>query len=210
MERFYTTDQVAKFCNVSRGSVVRWIREGKLKAAVTMGGHHRIFDEDIVELLKSLGFPVPAAIDLTQPKSLVKALIVEDEESMRRLLRVFLKQHFPNFQIDEAVDGFEAGLKIQRSRPDLVLLDIWLPGQDGIAVCKLIRRIPELAHITIIAMTGVCDESLRERALEAGVNHFLWKPYELDELRDLIEKKLKIASSFQKDDKSGENLSNAA
>ena len=206
MERFYTTDQVAKFCNVSRGSVVRWIREGKLKAAVTMGGHHRIFDNDIVELLESLGFPVPTAIQQAQKKSPIKVLVVEDEESMQKLLRNFLNQSFPDFQVEEALDGFEAGLKTQRLRPDVVLLDIWLPGQDGIAVCKLIRRIPELSHVVIIAMTGVYDESIRVKSLAAGVDDFLWKPYELDELRRIIEQRLKMKGS----QKYGEDLSNAA
>ncbi len=210
MERFYTTDQVAKFCNVSRGSVVRWIHEGKLKAAVTMGGHHRIFDNDIIELLESLGFPVPAAISQAQKKSSTKVLVVEDEVSMQGLLRNFLTHHFPTFQIEGAVDGFEAGLKIQRFRPDLVLLDIWLPGQDGIAVCKLIRDISEFSHVVIIAMTGVYDPSIRDKALEAGVNDFLWKPYDLDELRQMIEKNFKVPSDLLKKSKPGEDISDAA
>jgi excisionase family DNA binding protein len=183
MEDYYTTDDVAKFCKVSRSSVVRWIHEGKLPAAVTAGGHHRILRADLVKFLETLRMPLPQdelPIDAV-------ALIVEDEEPMRRLLRHFLEKHFPQFQVEESADGFDAGIKIQKFRPILVLLDLRLPGQDGFAICKQIRDLPDFSQTIIIVITGNEDELVRESMLFFGANDYVLKPFEPEVLAGKIE-----------------------
>lgn len=189
MKDFYTTDQVAKFCNVSRGSVIRWIHEKKLNAATTVGGHHRIAREEIIKLLEIMHFSIPA--ELTEGVRPV-ALLVEDDEATRRMLREILESRFPAFQVEEASDGFEAGLKIQKFRPKLVLLDIRLPGQDGLEVCRLIRNFPELRDMVIIAISGIQDSEVRKSILELGANDFIPKPFDYEALCQKIENYLKL------------------
>ncbi len=147
MAEYYTTDEAAKLCKVSRSTVFRWIQEGKLTASVTLGGHHRILENDLMKLMEILRLPLPVMEKLQKI-----VLIVDDEEPMRRILRFFLMKYFPYMQIEEAADGFDAGIKIQKFKPELVLLDLRIPGQDGLSVCKQIRTMPEFEKMVILIM----------------------------------------------------------
>ena len=192
MEKFFSTFEVAKMCHVSPGSVIRWIREGKLTAAVTVGGHHRINSRDVLELLESLRMPIPADFEDQERRELpakggaLKILIVDDEAGMRNMIRMILEGQFHRIQIEEASDGFEAGWKAHQARPDLVILDLMLPKFDGYRVCQLIRTFPQLKHTKIIAVTGVPDPEAQQKILKIGADDFLAKPFDLDVLRDRI------------------------
>jgi excisionase family DNA binding protein len=196
MEDYYTTDQVAQYCKVSRSSVIRWIHEGKLTAAVTAGGHHRIMRADLVKLLESLRLPLPQKPRQGKPV----ALIVEDEESVRRMLHFFIQENFPEFQVEESEDGFDAGMKIQKFQPDLVLLDLRLPGQDGFVICKQIRDIPQFSQTIIIVITGVADSLVRESMMFFGANDYMVKPFNLDSLKAKIQHHMKLRQTNLEND----------
>jgi CheY-like chemotaxis protein len=70
--------------------------------------------------------------------------------------------------------------------PEVVLLDLALPGLDGLEVARRLRGQPELANLVLIAITGYGDESSRRRAIDEGFDHYLVKPVEPDELQDLL------------------------
>lgn len=196
MAEYYTTDEAAKLCKVSRSTVFRWIQEGKLNASVTVGGHHRIFQEELFKLMESLRLPLP--VEQAEDKLEKTALIVDDEEPMRRVLRFFIMKYFPYFQIEEAADGFDAGMKIQRFKPELVLLDLRIPGQDGLSVCKQIRSMPEFEKMVILIITGVQDELVLESSMIFGANDYLLKPFEPEELKEKIEKHLLVSRQARK------------
>lgn len=71
-------------------------------------------------------------------------------------------------------------------RPDAILLDIGLPGLDGYQIARLIRQIPELAHVRLIAVTGYGQQQDRERSLDAGFDHHLVKPIQFDSLMAIL------------------------
>lgn len=179
MKQFYTTFEVAKICQVSPGSVVRWIHEGKVKAALTGGGHHRISYEQLVLFLKQLQMPLPSELDLGP-----RILIVDDEENVRRFIRKVIEDYFPDSAVDEAGDGFRAGWKTHSFRPQLVILDMKLPGVDGMEVCRYIRQFEELKGIKILAISG--NEALETMARQAGSDDFLQKPFSVDDLKKKI------------------------
>jgi two-component system, OmpR family, response regulator len=193
MTRFYSTEQVAKMCNVSRGSVIRWIHRGNLEATRTAGGHHRVAAAPLRNFLLSLNLTVPDELQSEYASSQLKpvVLIVDDESSVRHLLHSFIRQHFPDFQIEEAADGFDAGVKAFEFNPALILLDIGLPGINGLSVCKKIRNIPELSHCCIIVITGLVDDKNKEEALKAGATDFLHKPFDLAMLKQKVQQHLK-------------------
>lgn len=136
MEKFFNTGHIAKMCHVSIGSVIRWIHEGKLAAAVTAGGHHRIRGRDLLAFLKTLRMPLPPELENQDG---IKILIVDDEESIHRMIRHFLKRQFPDIQVREVSDGFRAGWEAHRLCPDIVILDLVIPGLGGFGVCEFIR-----------------------------------------------------------------------
>ena len=189
MRKFYTTTDVAKICNVSSVSIIRWIREGKLKTSLTGGGHHRIPLDGLLDFLKELKIPIPE--ELLQNSLNPKILIVDDDASIRQMLRVFLKEYLPDAEVQEAEDGFVAGWKTQHFKPDLVLLDIMMPALDGFKYCEFIRRSAEAKKVRIIAISGVTGFDYEAKIKSCGANDFLQKPFAIEQLKEKIQKQLK-------------------
>ena len=169
MKKFLSPSEIAKICGVTTGSVIRWIREGKLTSAQTAGGHYRLEVQDVVKLLETLRMPIPAELKDGVPSGIqtvnsqTKVLIVDDELGLRQLIRSILEEHFPHLQVSEAGDGFAAGWKAHGLHPHLVILDLRLPGVDGFKVCQLIRSFPDSKHTRVIAMTGYAGDDAEQK-----------------------------------------------
>jgi CheY-like chemotaxis protein len=86
------------------------------------------------------------------------------------------------YEIIEAGNGIEAVELAQKQNPDLILMDIQMPGMDGLEAIRLIRALPNLAAVPIIALTALAMPGDRERCLEAGANEYLAKPFSLNVL----------------------------
>jgi CheY-like chemotaxis protein len=105
-----------------------------------------------------------------------RVLIVEDNQDNRVVYAMFLKHY--GYLVEEAADG-ETGLAAaQASPPDLVILDIGLPGIDGWEVCKLLKDDPATARTKILIVTAHTFEEDRARAKECGTDGYLAKPVE--------------------------------
>src|SRR5580704_5649805 len=102
-------------------------------------------------------------------------LVVDDEPSLRKTLRTSLTAS--GFVVEEACSGEEALGTVQRRPFDLVLLDINMPGIDGIAACRRIREISPHAGIIMITVRDVDDDKVQ--ALEAGADDYVTKPFKL-------------------------------
>ncbi len=190
--RYFSTFDAARMCHVSPGSMIRWIREGRLTAAKTAGGHHRIRDTDLVDLLKSLQMPVPDELSAERseakplPQNAPRVLIVDDEREICLLVRQILELEFPGVKIEEARDGFEAGWKAHQFKPQLVILDLMLPGMDGFQVCRFIRNISELKNTKILAISGLNLADKEKKIRDQGADDFLEKPFDLERLKSKV------------------------
>jgi two-component system, OmpR family, response regulator MprA len=106
-----------------------------------------------------------------------RLLIIEDDEGIVRVLRRALS--YEGYQLDVASDG-ETGLKLSReSSPDLVILDLMLPGMDGLAVCERLRT---GGNVPILMLTARDTLQDRVEGLDAGADDYIVKPFELEEL----------------------------
>ena len=110
--------------------------------------------------------------------SMVNILIVDDEEMLRHLLKSELEQH--NYSVDSAENGETAIRKLRDKRSDLVILDIRMPGMDGLEVLKTIRE--ENLTDKVIMLTGVDELKIARDSLQLGANDFLTKPYDIKTL----------------------------
>jgi two-component system, OmpR family, KDP operon response regulator KdpE len=106
-----------------------------------------------------------------------RILVVDDEPQIRRIMRTTLTRS--GYEVDDAKTGEEAVLKVRDFRPDLVLLDINMPGMSGLATCREIRA---SASIAIIMLTARNAESDKVEALDAGADDFITKPFSTPEL----------------------------
>lgn len=120
---------------------------------------------------------------------MARVLVVEDEADMRHLLEFNLRQ--AGHDVTSADSGTE-GLAAARSRPfDLILLDIMLPGQSGLAVCKTLRVEPATSHVPIMMLTAKGEEIDRVLGFELGADDYIVKPFSMRELMLRIESVLK-------------------
>jgi phosphate regulon transcriptional regulator PhoB len=109
-----------------------------------------------------------------------KALIIDDEQAIVDLVRHHLEKE--GFQCLEANDG-ETALRLAReNKPDLLILDLMLPGIDGLEICRLLRRDPSTAQVAIIMLTAKAEEVDRIVGLEMGADDYIVKPFSPREL----------------------------
>ena len=109
-----------------------------------------------------------------------RVLIVEDEDAQAEVLRYNFDRE--GFDVTVAGDGDEAMLAVEERQPDLVLLDLMLPGTSGIAVCRRLRSRPETRALPIIMLTARGEESDRVRGFESGADDYVVKPFSPSEL----------------------------
>jgi DNA-binding response OmpR family regulator len=113
-----------------------------------------------------------------------KILIVDDDPDIRLGMNVRLKaNHYDPFFAGDAVSAL---IEAEKHKPDLIVLDLGLPGDDGFAVMERIKQIPIIADIPIIVVSARDVRAAQPRALEAGAKAFLRKPFDDVELLDLI------------------------
>lgn len=110
-------------------------------------------------------------------------LLVEDEPDMRRFLASFLSREFRVVQAADGLRGYELAV---REKPVLAILDLMLPGVDGLDLCAKLRATPGLETLRIVMLTARTDERSKMEALERGANDFLTKPFSSLEVRKRI------------------------
>lgn len=106
-----------------------------------------------------------------------KILVVDDEETIREVLRRYLEKN--HYQILEAADGYQALDLLKEEEPDLMVLDLMLPGIDGLS---LTRHIRQERHIPIIMLTAKGEEGDRIRGLDMGADDYITKPFSPQEV----------------------------
>lgn len=119
-----------------------------------------------------------------------KVLVVDDDRAIINLAIAFLKKFPEKYQFTSATDGFRAGQAVLEFNPDLMILDLLLPGIDGFQVCRNIRSNEKTKGIKILAITGYDSPENREKIFTAGANDYLSKPFEIEELGKRISKLL--------------------
>jgi CheY-like chemotaxis protein len=113
-------------------------------------------------------------------------LVVDDDPFIRRLVTTTLED-VSRFRLLEAQNGDEALALADRHRPHIVLLDVDIPGVDGIDVCRALRANPRTCDATIVMLTAAHGDDVEARAEQAGADLFLTKPFSPLELLRLVD-----------------------
>ena len=113
-----------------------------------------------------------------------RVLVADDNESSREFVRTVLEHS--GCVVDEAIDGREALAKVREDPPDLVVLDLHMPGLDGFAVMEELRQDARYRSLPVVALTASAMQGDRERALAAGFVDYMTKPISLSVLRNRV------------------------
>lgn len=162
-----TNEIIREFSNFQpeevKGALVRLKAKGKLEA-------------------RAIGqFDFWYVIEFSKPK---KILIIEDDKDINNLIRLSIGEE--NYEIKSAYDGNEGMKEITIFKPDLVILDLMLPGIDGLTICKNIKSNPETKNIIVVIVSAADATVNRFHGIQLGADYYIKKPFDPMELRALI------------------------
>lgn len=173
---FFTTGNVAKACGVSVVTVETWIKQGRLRAVRTPGGHYRVPARDFDIFRAQYRFPDDAE----------RILVVDDDPAIVDLILECARSARPEATLEAAANGYEALLKVGTYHPQVVVLDVFMPGLDGFEVCRQIKEGPETRSTKVLVVSAHADETVRRQAAAVGAEGFVAKPFEIDRLVDCL------------------------
>ena len=173
--KYLTPAEAAQRLRVSPITVRAWANKVMLAYETTAGGHRRYREEE-VDRLSRLWNP---GGNMQRP---LRILIVDDDTQLVGFLKELLE--FPEGRtiLETASDGFDAGQKVHAFLPDVVLLDLMMPGIKGTEVCQRIKNMPGQAEIRVIAMSGYLSTEIEQELLDAGAERCFTKPLDVEEL----------------------------
>jgi excisionase family DNA binding protein len=164
-----TLGQAATFLGVAQSTIRKWSDQGRVPAFYTPGGHRRYRRRDLEQFLERSGPAGRVAGPLV--------LIVDDDARMREFVRVNLEME--GYSVAEAGDADEGLAAVEEKAPDLILLDVMMPGVDG---WEMLRRVQErhgVGAIPVIMFSGKVDEAAADAH---GAQGFIGKPFDPQQL----------------------------
>ncbi|MCD6175770.1 MAG: response regulator [Planctomycetes bacterium] len=180
MKSLFTTGEAAQICNISQQTIIRCFDSGRLDGFRIPGSRfRRIPRENLIKFMKDNGIPLDNFN--TEKNGKIKVLIVDDDVEIVELMVDVLSRD-GRFDLQTAGSGYEAGLKTEQFRPDVIILDYMLPDVNGNIVCRTIKSNPDFESIRIIIVSGVANPEEVQDLLDAGATEFIKKPFNIADL----------------------------
>lgn len=175
-EHLLTSHEVGALLQVNPSSVKKWVNEGRIAAFRTPGGHRRIRVADLVDFLHRHAMPIPRPLAGASKRRL---LVVDDDAMHLRALARRLKPYAGRVDVELTENGIDALVMVGSFKPDLIVLDVYMPDLDGIEVCRRLKRKAETRHIGVIVNSAHVTRSIEDNALNAGALTCVPKPLDL-------------------------------
>jgi excisionase family DNA binding protein len=175
-EKTYTTFEVSRICGVYPTTVINWVKQQKLPAFVTPGGHRRIKRDDLVVFLKKYNFPTPVELSASRRR----IMVVDDDVSFARMIEKAFEKYRSEFEVVVINSGIEALIALGKRAPDLVILDVVMPVVDGATVCATLKANPETRHVRILAITGKKLADRQLKFLRSNADGLMVKPFDVE------------------------------
>jgi excisionase family DNA binding protein len=172
--RIFTLEEVGAFLKLSVRTVYTMVSTGKIPGR-KIGRQWRFDREKILKWVNAGQAENSREQEAQGPGQSV--LVVEDNPVLLEAYISALCDAFPGFDVKGASDGLGALVEIGRSEPCAVVLDITIPRVDGLDICRILKRDPDLSRICVVAITGTPEENLEKEAIDAGADLFLRKPF---------------------------------
>ncbi|CAD5373354.1 Response regulatory domain-containing protein [Rubrivivax sp. A210] len=178
---FCSTREAAALLGVSVGTVQQWVENGLLEAWKTAGGHRRVMRDSVDRLLRRRGtVDQPPAPEAAPQRPTVMA--VDDDINLLRLYEARISRWPMSPQVICVNNAVLALLRIGRSSPDLLLLDLNMPGMDGFNMLHTLRHAPEIRGTTVAVVTGLDAGAIEARGGLPGDIEVFSKPINFEGL----------------------------
>lgn len=183
---YCSTSQAAKMLGVSLGTVQNMVEEGVLDAWKTSGGHRRIKRESVQALLARRGSA--QAMPMSSEPSL-SVLIAEDDVFLQKLYRKSMEDWGLPLSIDIVSNGFEALMSVGQRVPDVLIVDLIMPGMDGYELVRALHGNPTLSSTDIIVVSSLSREEIDKRGSIPADVPIYGKPIPFHELHGFFRAK---------------------
>jgi excisionase family DNA binding protein len=186
---FCTTREAAQLLGVSLRTAQLWVESGLLEAWKTEGGHRRILRASVDRLLAGKAGTLPAAAQADEEP--LQVLVVEDDNVLLKLYQLRIAAWKLPLALSVAGNGYEGLMRIGRKSPDLLILDLAMPGMDGFQMLHHLVYSPFREGMEIAVVTGLDQDEIADRGgLPQGVT-LLPKPVPFARLREIVERLLR-------------------
>jgi excisionase family DNA binding protein len=173
-KKYVTSQEAAGLLMVSPVTIREWARKGLLQSVSTAGGHRRFMLDQLQQFARAHGIQLESTNNAPATERL-RVLFVDDDTVFTEYLREIVLASDSSVDVKSATDGFRAGQLTEGFRPNLVALDINMPGIDGIELCRRLRASPATANSRLVMLSGSLSPENIEAARAAGADAWIEK-----------------------------------
>ena len=186
-EPYCSTSQAAKMLGVSLGTVQNMVEEGVLDAWKTSGGHRRIKRESVMALLAKRG---SAQVGPATGEGGLSVLIAEDDAFLQKLYRKTMESWGLPLSIEIVGNGFDALMVVGQRVPDVLIVDLIMPGMEGFELVRALHGNPALAATDIVVVSSMSREDIAKRGVLPPDVPIYGKPVPFHELHGFFRAKI--------------------
>lgn len=183
---YISTRQAALRLGVSLGTVQNMVESGALEAWKTTGGHRRIPIASVEALLSRRR---SSASNTPEGSNSLDILITEDSVALQHLYKATFESWKLPFRIRIVDNGFDGLLQVGECMPDVLIVDLMMPGMDGFEMIRRLRAKPTLARMDIIVVSGVSHDEIVQRGLPTDITVY-GKPIPFHEIKGFLRGRL--------------------
>jgi len=175
-EHLLTSTQVGVLLQVNPSSVKKWVNDGHIVAFRTPGGHRRIRAADLVLFLDQHKIPIPKPLFAAAKRRVV---VVDDDPAQLRGMGRAFRRWADKLEVTFVDNGVDALVEVGAVRPHALVIDVYMPGLDGIEVCRRLRANPATRDLILIVTSGRMTAELEQVARATGARRVLRKPVDV-------------------------------
>ncbi len=180
-EQVVGTKEAARRLGVSVRTIQLWVENGSLEAWKTSGGHRRISESSLQAVLQQRNEPTDQVIT-----EQCDVLIVEDDLTMQAYYRALFEILKPNANLKFAQNGFEGLIALGKYDPALVIVDVDMPGMNGVEMISSVDRLSLCDNVKLVVITALSNEQILKRGTLPDDVQVFPKPINVDDLRGLV------------------------
>lgn len=179
---YLTLSEVSRLLDLNPSVVTSWVAEGSLRATSRGEGVPTVASLTLVHLLLRKGIAIPQSLN---PR--LRVLLVDDEAPMLRSMARLFKRAAPHLELSLAEGASDGWCAIRVQRPDIVLLDMYMPDCSGVELCRRIKTSPATRSALVIAVCGCQDAEIERQFRSAGAAALLEKPLNVQRFLGVLE-----------------------